>query len=186
MLSVHAAGSSQDSRPLKSEQAGAGEARPAAEEPPEHAAQGQNAGGQGANPIGATAFPQLALQPEGYGMGLYGQFEGPVKVEDGAKRAAQERPADSGAGGGQRYPGEGMPPGMELGRQNTDESLGRHLEGGRDGEDGGTEGEEHEGRGQANKKQRLVWTAELHSRFMNAVNHLGVKSEHIAPGMSRR
>jgi hypothetical protein len=186
MLSVHAAGSSQDSRSLKSEQAGAGEARPAAEEPPEHAAQGQNAGGQGANPIGATAFPQLALQPEGYGMGLYGQFEGPVKVEDGAKRAAQERPADSGAGGGQRYPGEGMPPGMELGRQNPVARLGRHVVGGRDGEDGGTEGEEHEGRGQANKKQRLVWTAELHSRFMNAVNHLGVKSEHIAPGMSRR
>lgn len=25
------------------------------------------------------------------------------------------------------------------------------------------------------KKPRLVWTAELHSRFMNAVNHLGVK-----------
>lgn len=26
--------------------------------------------------------------------------------------------------------------------------------------------------GRAHKKPRLVWTAELHARFMNAVNHL--------------
>eukprot|EP00850_Spirogloea_muscicola_P013613 SM000093S24424 [mRNA] locus=s93:195063:198358:- [translate_table: standard] len=33
--------------------------------------------------------------------------------------------------------------------------------------------------GRQSKKSRLVWTAELHSRFMNAVNHLGVK--HAVP-----
>ena len=26
--------------------------------------------------------------------------------------------------------------------------------------------------GRSSKKPRLVWTAELHARFMNAVNHL--------------
>ena len=31
----------------------------------------------------------------------------------------------------------------------------------------------------ASKKPRLVWTPELHMRFMNAVNHLGIK--HAVP-----
>ena len=31
-------------------------------------------------------------------------------------------------------------------------------------------------RGRAAKKPRLVWTPELHMRFMNAVNHLGIKN----------
>eukprot|EP00240_Pyramimonas_obovata_P005423 CAMPEP_0118933390 /NCGR_PEP_ID=MMETSP1169-20130426/11961_1 /TAXON_ID=36882 /ORGANISM="Pyramimonas obovata, Strain CCMP722" /LENGTH=385 /DNA_ID=CAMNT_0006876145 /DNA_START=299 /DNA_END=1454 /DNA_ORIENTATION=- len=35
---------------------------------------------------------------------------------------------------------------------------------------------EGKGGGRSSKKPRLVWTTELHQRFLNAVNHLGVKS----------
>mmetsp|Transcript_4739 Transcript_4739/g.8114 ORF Transcript_4739/g.8114 Transcript_4739/m.8114 type:complete len:385 (-) Transcript_4739:367-1521(-) len=40
----------------------------------------------------------------------------------------------------------------------------------------GMGGGEGKGGGRSSKKPRLVWTTELHQRFLNAVNHLGVKS----------
>eukprot|EP00959_Pyramimonas_sp_CCMP1952_P444148 9298800-Pyramimonas_sp.AAC.1 len=39
----------------------------------------------------------------------------------------------------------------------------------------GMGGGEGKGGGRSLKKPRLVWTTELHQRFLNAVNHLGVK-----------
>ncbi|CAK0787242.1 hypothetical protein CVIRNUC_010459 [Coccomyxa viridis] len=42
-----------------------------------------------------------------------------------------------------------------------------------EGEGGSGDSRRAEGR---HKRPRLVWTAELHARFMNAVNHLGVKN----------
>lgn len=42
---------------------------------------------------------------------------------------------------------------------------------------GCSEGETEGNSGRSPKKPRLVWTSELHARFMNAVNHLGIKSE---------
>lgn len=50
--------------------------------------------------------------------------------------------------------------------------TGEEYHGDSDG-DGGASGS-HSTR--ASKKPRLVWTPELHARFMNAVNHLGVKN----------
>jgi hypothetical protein len=41
----------------------------------------------------------------------------------------------------------------------------------------GMGGGEGKGGGRSSKKPRLVWTTELHQRFLNAVNHLGVKSK---------
>ena len=41
---------------------------------------------------------------------------------------------------------------------------------------GCSEGETEGNSQRSPKKPRLVWTSELHARFMNAVNHLGIKS----------
>ncbi|BDA50754.1 probable two-component response regulator ORR24 at C-terminar half [Coccomyxa sp. Obi] len=45
--------------------------------------------------------------------------------------------------------------------------------------EGGSGDSRRDPSGRGNKKPRLVWTAELHARFMNAVTHLGVK--HAVP-----
>lgn len=47
-------------------------------------------------------------------------------------------------------------------------------------EDGGdSSGDDEDGEGQDGKKVRLVWTQELHNRFINALSHLGLK--HAVP-----
>ncbi|KAL0036823.1 hypothetical protein WJX77_000586 [Trebouxia sp. C0004] len=44
------------------------------------------------------------------------------------------------------------------------------------GDGSGDESSDKQGESRGAKKPRLVWTSELHARFMNAVNHLGVKN----------
>ncbi|KAA6423792.1 MAG: g2-like myb-family transcription factor [Trebouxia sp. A1-2] len=44
------------------------------------------------------------------------------------------------------------------------------------GDASGDESSDKQGESRGAKKPRLVWTSELHARFMNAVNHLGVKN----------
>lgn len=186
MLSSDLAGSlagSSEEQATAAEEAALGEGA----QPGQAAGRG-GAGEQGPGNVGPPEYSHAAMQAQDYGVGEYNHYTGQVKLEDDGRRGGQERHADSGAAGqagaGGKRALEGAPLGVELSRQSTDESLGRHMEGAREGEDGGTEGEEQEGRGQGNKKQRLVWTAELHSRFMNAVNHLGVKSERATPAPS--
>ncbi|GAB4823892.1 hypothetical protein N2152v2_010938 [Parachlorella kessleri] len=46
-------------------------------------------------------------------------------------------------------------------------------------DDDGVDGSGESGAGDMGKKQRLVWTTELHNRFINAITHLGLK--HAVP-----
>eukprot|EP00897_Mesotaenium_endlicherianum_P009812 jgi/Mesen1/885/ME000115S00001 len=57
----------------------------------------------------------------------------------------------------------------EVKDEETNVDSGSGGETGENNSSGGSGGKSH-------KKPRLIWTAELHSRFMNAVNHLGVKN----------
>jgi len=86
-----------------------------------------------------------------------------------------------GVGTGDPAPGQGQGQGQGLGHQRVSPGTGKETE----PHASATKKHARENDGskpaaaattRAHKKPRLVWTPELHMRFMNAVNHLGIKN----------
>ena len=122
---------------------------------------------------------------------------GRQEADAAGEAAADEARAKQGAREGPVAHGMALPPRLVLGAEQDDANAptaGGGTEGtgtgGAEGASGGASGAGTGGTGSGGasgagggkdekkkqKKPRLVWTTELHSRFMNAVHHLGVKN----------
>ena len=128
------------------------------------AAGGQQVGAGAAAEEHATAAEQQALEQHLSGGGEQQGKQAGAEIDG----EAEAEGTDGAAGGGTEGTGTGGAEGASGG------ASGAGTGGTGSGGASGAGGDKDEKKKQ--KKPRLVWTTELHSRFMNAVHHLGVKN----------